>query len=252
MLALLAAIPMATPGSLLIMGGGRESPEAAKRLIALAGGSDAAIVILAHSREEVARSASALKEFFEANGARRVEAPTSEDPTTIVGLLRTAKGVFLSGGDQNRFLARFPASSGVAAALKGVVARGGVVGGTSAGASLLGEWMPTGSEMAETALKPHPEGLTAGLGLLPKGIIDQHFLQRNRLKRLTGFVLQQPGSFGIGIDERAWVIVRNGQIEVGEGQAVLYSQAKRRVKDGALGGTLTMNVMNAGERVKQP
>lgn len=197
-------VPQQPEGLLVILGGGRESETAAKLIAEHCG--EGKLVVLAHSRENPAQSAAALTEFFKKSGAKNVEAPTSEKPEEILAALTDAKGVFMSGGDQNRFIARFPESSKVPEAIRSVFLKGGVVSGTSAGASLIGEWMPTGN--GNETVK--------GLGVLPGAILDQHFFKRNRQDRLRAMVAERK-VIGLGIEERAFITVRKGLVTAFEG-----------------------------------
>lgn len=203
-LALSIGCPQEPTGLLVILGGGRESESAAKLIAEHCSGSK--LVVLAHSRENPAQSASALKEFFEKAGAKSVEAPTSEKAEDILASLKDAKGVFMSGGDQNRFVGRFPESSKVPEAIRSVFLKGGVVAGTSAGASLIGEWMPTGN--GNETVK--------GLGVLPGTILDQHFFKRNRQDRLRAMVGERK-VVGLGIEERAYITIQKGVVTAFEG-----------------------------------
>ncbi len=170
------------------------------------------MVVLAHSRENPNQSAAALKEFFEKAGAKNVDAPTSEKAEDILASLKDAKGVFMSGGDQNRFVARFPESSKVPEAIRSIFGRGGVIAGTSAGASLIGEWMPTGN--GNETVK--------GLGVLPGAILDQHFFKRNRQDRLRAMVGERK-VIGLGIEERAYITVQKGVVTAFEGPTLLIT-----------------------------
>ena len=78
--------------------------------------------------------------------------------------------------------------------------RGAVVAGTSAGASIMSLFMIS---MGEEGVTPRQRAsqLTAGLGLLPDVIVDQHFDQRARYGRLLSIVATSPNLLGLGIDE---------------------------------------------------
>jgi len=108
----------------------------------------------------------------------------------------------------------------------GLVA-GGVVAGTSAGASAFSSTMivggPTGLHLRRDAVK-----LAPGLGIITRLIIDQHFSQRDRLGRLLTAVAQEPERLGVGIDEdTAIVYYGNGEIEViGTGQVFVVDGAQ--------------------------
>jgi cyanophycinase len=88
------------------------------------------------------------------------------------------------------------------------------VGGTSAGASILAEHMIAFGAGGATP-KQRMSQLSAGLGLLPGVVIDQHFEQRNRYGRLLSLVAQSPSLLGIGIDEDTAAVVHgNSRLEV--------------------------------------
>ena len=77
-------------------------------------------------------------------------------------------------------------------------ARGGVIGGSSAGASIQGEYMPRGHPLGNTVMAA--EGYERGFGFLPGCAIDQHFFARNRTADMTGLMKKYPQYLGIGID----------------------------------------------------
>ncbi len=240
-LSLVAAL---ASGSLIIMGGGPEPESAIKRLIERAGGPKAKIVVLAQPHEEVSPSVAKLRPFFQKLGAENVDAPDSTDPKVILKSLENAKGVFLSGGNQFLFMTRFPESSGVPAAIRKVYSEGGVVSGTSAGASLLAEWMPGAKTPTETDLRRFPEGTEKGLYCLPGAIFDQHFLKRNRIQRMTQNLLSRPGTWGLGVDERGWCEIRNGVVRAELGQSLLFAP------NGKNGFNIV--VLNPGETANLP
>jgi cyanophycinase-like exopeptidase len=65
-----------------------------------------------------------------------------------------------------------------------------------------------------------------GFGLLPGTVIDQHFVARNRQERLIGALAAHPGLVGLGIDERAGVVIRGGQmVVVGDSVVACISQS---------------------------
>ncbi len=131
---------------------------------------------------------------------------SSRDPR--LDMLADAKAVFFTGGDQLRITTRLGGSA-VAERIEQIYRQGGIVAGTSAGATALGEMMLVG----------HPGGginkvgdvlhMTTGLGLAKNMIIDQHFSERGRIRRLLGAVAQNPRMLGIGIDEDTAVAVEN-------------------------------------------
>ncbi len=133
------------------------------------------------------------------------------DDKNSLRLLRQATGVWLCGGSQGRLYDIYGETQ-AHAAIKQVVARGGVVGGTSAGAAIMSETMiREGSS--------HEAVIDRGFGLTKYAVVDQHFYQRGRQERLFGVLAQHPRLLGIGIDEDTAVIVRRNQLRaIGDGR----------------------------------
>ena len=110
-----------------------------------------------------------------------------------------AAGVFFTGGDQLRISSQI-GDTPLFNMLHDLHARGGIIAGTSAGASVMSETMLVGGPSSES----HRVGdlrIAPGLGLIPGVIIDRHFSERGRIGRLLGAVAQNPRVLGIGIDE---------------------------------------------------
>ena len=95
------------------------------------------------------------------------------------------------------------------AAISAAYQRGAVVGGTSAGASILAEHMIAFGSGGATP-RQRMSQLSAGLGLLRGAIVDQHFEQRNRYGRLLSLVAQSPALLGLGIDEDTAAVITDG------------------------------------------
>ncbi|MEN3001785.1 MAG: cyanophycinase [Armatimonadota bacterium] len=223
-------------GAVILVGGGDTPPEVPRTLLELAGGVQARVVILAHAQADVGRGAQRSATFFQEHGAQNIVAPDTLDPDTLAELLNAAQGVWIPGGDQNRFMARLGASAAFLGALRGVLRRGGVVGGTSAGASLMGTLMPTGKQSPEGELRVGGCSLAPALNLLPNTIVDQHFLKRGRLLRLIGAVLENPLLTGVGVDEGAWAVVQGNTLRVQRGQVVVIrARAKPHRHENLLG-----------------
>src|SRR5439155_17606749 len=134
------------------------------------------------------------------------------------GRILESTAIFLTGGDQQRLVNVLHQTRSFEAIRTRLVG-GGIVAGTSAGASAFSQTMivggHTGLRLRKDAVK-----LGTGLGIITRLIIDQHFSQRDRLGRLLTAVAQQPERLGVGIDEdTAIVYYGNGEIEViGTGQ----------------------------------
>jgi cyanophycinase len=122
--------------------------------------------------------------------------------------LAEVDAVFMTGGNQLK-LSSFITGTPFGTAILEAYHRGAVVGGTSAGASVLSEHMIAFGSGGATP-KQRMSQLSAGLGLLRGVIIDQHFEQRNRYGRLLSLVAQSPSLLGLGIDEDTAAVIRDG------------------------------------------
>lgn len=151
--------------------------------------------------------------------------------------LEQVDGVFFSGGDQLRISSQIGDTPFETRILE-IYRNGGVVAGTSAGASVMGEIMLIRGPNAES----HRIGdlhLAPGLHLLKDVIIDQHFAERGRIGRLLGAVALNPRILGIGIDEDTAIVVQGKQFHV-LGSGAVY------VIDGA--GVTRSNIAEGEEK----
>jgi cyanophycinase len=141
---------------------------------------------------------------------------TLADLRLAAGLVDRAEAVFFAGGDQSRYAAW--AGTELMAAVQRVYNRGGVVGGTSAGLAMLGEYVydaRTGSATSAEALaNPYAASISFTRGalsfpFLAGAITDSHFRPRDRFGRLAAFMARQQAAsiLGIGVDEQTAVVV---------------------------------------------
>ena len=129
-----------------------------------------------------------------------------------LALLDGATGVFFSGGDQLRISSQI-GDTPIEARIRAIWREGGVLAGTSAGASVMSDTMMVRGSSAET----HRIGdlqLAPGLGLVRDAIIDQHFAERGRIGRLLGAVAQSPRVLGVGVDEDTAIILEGNDFKV--------------------------------------
>lgn len=126
--------------------------------------------------------------------------------------LRKVEAVFFSGGDQLRITSLI-GDTPIYERVHDIFANGGVIAGTSAGASAMSETMLVRGPSA-ASFRIGDLSMAPGLGLLPNVIIDQHFAERGRIGRLIGAVSQNPRVLGIGIDEDTAIIVQGERFEV--------------------------------------
>jgi cyanophycinase len=192
-------------GTLVLVGGGALPPTIRQRFLELAGGPRARILIIptASGRPDAAARSyafwktSPVQSVRILHTTRRAEA---DDPR-FYGQLRDATGVWISGGDQTRLMAVYGGTP-VERELAAVLRRGGVVGGTSAGASVVCSVMMVAGRTGK------------GFGLIDHTIVDQHFNNRQRLDRLQRVLHTHPDQLGIGIDEKTAVIIHGTDVSV--------------------------------------
>jgi cyanophycinase len=213
--------PSARAGDLLIIGGAEDKlrqRQILARFLSLAGGAHARIAVISTASSLGDRATDLYRSIFQAmgvpdvRGLRPVTREEANDPA-LAAALDDATGIFMTGGNQLRL------SSVIGGTLLGraLVERhrhGAVVAGTSAGASALSAHMVAFGTSGATP-KQRMTQLSAGLGLIPGVIIDQHFEQRNRIGRLLALVAQSPSLLGLGIDEDTAALVHpSGVLEV--------------------------------------
>ena len=212
-------------GWLLLEGGGRlRGTDIVTRFVALAGGPDRNYVAIpsaisdSESRpSRLAHCASASAEIF---GVAHVTCLAAKDRdeaggAAFVAALRAADAVWFYGGEENRLVDLYVGTP-VVAALRAVLDRGGVVGGTSAGAMVLSSYIPTRGTLAVSAF-----------GFLDSTAIYPHFTQRHYEEQLRDVLRTHPALRGIGIDENTAIVVHAGTFEViGEGSVTVLRRQR--------------------------
>jgi cyanophycinase len=146
----------------------------------------------------------------------------ASDPEKL-RVLEGAAGVFFSGGDQLRISSQI-GDTPIEKRLREIHANGGVVAGTSAGASVMSDTMLVRGSSGES-LRVGNLRLAPGLGLLRDVIIDQHFAERGRIGRLLGAIAQNPRELGVGIDEDTAAVVEGQRLRVVGAGAVYVADA---------------------------
>jgi cyanophycinase len=222
-----ADVPQVGPenGSLVVVGGAMRSAEIYERFIALAGGPDAHIVLV-----PTAGGADEYDEFYQGmnawheHGARNLTLlhttdPSEADTDAFVEPLKTAGGVFFLGGRQWRLVDAYGGTK-TEEAFRAVLERGGVIGGSSAGASIQGSFLVRGDTRTNTIMMGDHQ---RGFGYLRNVGIDQHVLRRNRQFDLIEVIEAHPELLGIGLDEDTALIVQGDRAQViGRSYALIY------------------------------
>ncbi|KAI0142505.1 hypothetical protein F4776DRAFT_612290 [Hypoxylon sp. NC0597] len=210
-------------GTLVIIGGNAQDDAIYQRIIDLAGGPDAPIITIptadgAPTYDDNAASAGTFRRL----GAKNVTVLHTYDPKVadteeFAAPLRTAKGVFFGGGRQWRLVDAY-AGTLTERLFHEVLDRGGVVSGSSAGASIQGSFLARGDTATNQILVGDHQ---VGFGFLKNAAIDQHVLVRGRQFDMFDILKVRPELLGIAIDENTALIVSKNDAEVFRGTYVI-------------------------------
>lgn len=249
-------------GTLFIIGGGDKTDEMMSELVDLSGIKENGYMYVLPMASSVPDSSLmwASEDFMKAGVLkvpgyvfRKSEIP----PGPQLDSLRNAKLIFISGGDQSRFMSVVN-STPIMDAIREAYENGSVIAGTSAGAAVMSRKMITGNQKKHpdtdtgfTTIEAENIEIAEGLGLLENAIIDQHFIRRQRLNRLVAASIENPEELCVGIDESTAIVV-NGKIArvTGTGQVITIrnSNSIKKVINGLLGTeNLQVSVYLPGE-----
>jgi cyanophycinase len=213
-------------GALVIVGGGQLGPEIVKRFVTLAGGKDAEAVVIPTAAErdpvDVKRVA---EEFSKSFGFKNVSVIHTRDRAEadsegFVAPLKKARAVWFNGGRQWRFVDSYLGTR-TQREIEAVLERGGVIGGSSAGATIQGSYLVRGARDGNDILMA--KGYEQGFGYLRGVAIDQHILPRRRTDDLVQVIGAHPELLGLGIDESTAIVVEEDRFEViGRGVVGIY------------------------------
>lgn len=234
--------PVAPAGPLFIVGGGRQPDGLVTRFIEMSGGPGAArIAVIPLASSDPAGSGAGKVEHLREFGADAFVLLTSGDSArdpAIRDRLNGATGIWFTGGDQSRITAALD-DTPLLAAIRESNLRGVPIGGTSAGAAIMSPLMITGSQVLadEDTVGYHGDTfsriargtieMVPGFALLPRVIVDQHFVRRERHNRLISAVLERPDHIGIGIDEStALEVTSTGRWQVHGASVVVVYDAR--------------------------
>jgi len=236
-------------GKLFIIGGGKRPVEMIRSMVSISGVDTSGYIVILPMSSSVTDTAAyyGIKQFTDL-GLKNVFPLNFNDSLDItskrIDSLKNASLIYISGGDQNRFM-EIVNGTPVYDAIHDAYKNGALIAGTSAGAAVMSEKMITGDE------HKHPEytgkfrtieanniEIENGLGLLENAIIDQHFIWRMRMNRLISACLENPEETGIGIDESTAILIENNKATVyGESQVVVlrHKTAETKIVNGLLG-----------------
>ena len=211
-------------GSLLLVGGG-VTAKIGQQFIALVGGIQAPMVVIPTAGGAVEYGQQTpIAQLLRQLGARHVEvlhtvSPEVADSPDFVQPLVQAKGVFFAGGRQWRLVDAYQGTK-TEQMFWQVLERGGVIGRTSAGATIQGSFLARGdTRHNQIMVGDHQQGF----GFLKNVTIDQHTLARNRHYDMFQILQERPDLLGLSLDEMTGIVVTGDQFEViGESYVLVY------------------------------
>lgn len=212
-------------GHLVIVGGGTLSDSIYQKVIDLAGGPSEPVVVIPTAGGEDDYSDDEIHaERFRELGAANVTVlhtydPEEADTEAFAAPLVGAKGVWFGGGRQWRLWDAY-AGTLTEELFWEVLERDGVIGGTSAGASIQGDFLARGdTSNNQIMVGDHTEGF----GFVKNAAIDQHVLVRNRQFDMFDILKVRPELLGLAVDEDTALVVSGNDSEViGASYVVVY------------------------------
>jgi cyanophycinase len=230
-------------GTLILTGGDQET--GTKEFVALAGGADANIVYIPTAASSLRLPSGLIWEWLYTDtlpentpefkqelckmfGIKNITIlhtrnRKTADSIEFVEPLRKAQGVWLSGGNPGR-LSQVFLGTRTQREIEAVLERGGVVGGNSAGAIIQGSYTVRGNPDKPVLMV---KGSERGFGLLKNVAVNPHLSEAMRQNELVTILDFYPSLLGIGIDEKAGIIVKGSRFEVfGKGRVAIYDNQK--------------------------
>ena len=251
-------------GTLVIIGGHEDRTGERKILRAVADrlGDDGKIVVCTVASAVPEELWEEYQSAFRAIGVPhvyRLDVESRDDASSLraMRILEDATGVFFTGGDQLKITSQI-GDTPMFSRIQEIFEQGGVIAGTSAGASAMSETMLV-SNNGDASYRIKSSLLMApGLGLAQDLLIDQHFAERGRMARLIGAVTQNPRVLGVGIDEdtalilehsRSFRVLGAGAIYVVDASKTTYSNIAEEGADRTLSAFgLKIHMMSQGDR----
>jgi cyanophycinase len=241
-------------GLVVAVGGGGTPDEVIAYVAALAGGKDARVLVLPQASESGDGQSSAAMWLEQGAGEATVLSDLSA-PDAKERIAR-ANVIWMPGGVQSRLMERL-GEHGLVEAVQAAHANGATVGGTSAGAAVLSAVMISG-QPEPSALRAGAMEALVGLGLMPWAIVDQHFVERDRLARLMTAVIDHPTLIGVGVSEGTAALVDGETIAVmGRSHVLLYDARGATVNAADKGAHqsaqgIVLHVLRPGDRFTLP
>jgi cyanophycinase len=213
-------------GTLVIVGGGNtDGTGIVERFIQLAGGPEKKFIIVptaagnknddgtVRAYEEPRTIESWFKRGLKNVRMLHTHDARVADTEEFVRELRTADAVWFNGGRQWNIVDSY-ANTRTLREFHNVLERGGVIGGSSAGATIQGEYLVRGDTSGPNVMMTAEPNHQEGFKFLRKSAIDQHINARNRWDDLIPVIQKYPNYLGIGLSEGTAIVVTGDRFEV--------------------------------------
>ena len=213
-------------GTLVIVGGGNLNGSGiSERFIELAGGPEKTFVIVPtaggnrnRQGEVIAYDAPRIIAPWLKLGLKNVRMLHTPDPKVadteaFARVLRDADAVWFNGGRQWNIVDSY-ANTLTYREFHKVLERGGVIGGSSAGATIQGEYLVRGDTSGPDVMMTSEPAHQEAFKFLRKAAIDQHINTRNRWDHLIPVIQKFPAFLGIGLSEATAIVVKQDRFEV--------------------------------------
>jgi cyanophycinase len=252
-----------TPGDLYVIGGAEDKLQqrtVLRRFVEASGAGDAVLAVVPSASSLGIEIVQVYRTLFERLGAGEVRVLRPEnrgqaDDGDLAAQLSGVTGIFMTGGNQLK-LSGIVNGTRFGAAIRAAHGDGVVIGGTSAGASIMSSHMVAFGSGGATP-KQRMTQLAAGLGLLPDCVIDQHFAQRNRYGRLLMLIAQSPNLLGIGVDEdtagvvtgERWLeVIGRGVVTIVDGRQIVTNAHEAKRTSALMVSGAVLHVLPAGSK----
>lgn len=213
-------------GTLIIVGGGSTNGTGIiEKFIQLAGGPDAKFVIVptAGGNKTPTGEVKVYKEedvvaSWKKRGLKNVRMLHTHDPKVadteaFASILRDANAVWFDGGRQWNIVDSYMNTLTYREFHK-VLERGGVIAGSSAGATIQGDYLVRGAVAGPDIMMTPEKEHEHGFNFLRRSAIDQHINTRLRWDDLIPVIKKYPNLLGIGLSEGTAIIVNQDRFEV--------------------------------------
>ena len=231
-------------GTLVIVGGGSTNGTTImEKFVELGGGIDGKFVIVptaggnrGRGGEVTAYSDEVIVKSWKSRGIKNVVMLHTHDPKVadtdeFVAPLKDATAVWFNGGRQWNIVDSYAGTKTYREFHK-VLERGGVIGGSSAGATIQGEYLVRGDTSGPNVMMTAESNHQKAFEFLRKTAIDQHIDARNRWDDLIPVIQKYPKLLGIGLSEGTAIIVTGDTFEVMGKAKVAVHDNTRKYADG--------------------